>query len=82
MNYFKKLKWKAKNSPADVLLTVDAGRLYRAKSKNILQPIESATIAQNVPSAFMDTDKQWIGLTVRARIIAYSKERVKPEETF
>lgn len=76
----QKIEMEGENSPADVLLTVDAGRLFRAKSKNILQAIESAEITKNVPTSFMDTDKQWVGLTVRARLIAYSKDRVKPEE--
>lgn len=76
----QKIEMEGENSPADVLLTVDAGRLYRAKAKNILQAIDSDVISHNVPSAFMDKDKQWVGLTVRARLIAYSKERVKPEE--
>lgn len=76
----QKIETEGENSPADVLLTVDAGRLYRAKAKNILQPIVSATIAKNVPTAFMDTDKQWVGLTTRARLIVYSKERVSAED--
>ena len=76
----QKIETEGESSPADVLLTVDAGRLYRAKAKGVLQAIESATIAQNVPAAFMDSDKHWIGLTIRARLIAYSKERVSASD--
>lgn len=69
---------EGKNSPADVLLTVDAGRLGRAKAAGVLQSIQSATLSKNVPAHMRDPEGHWYGMTVRSRIIVYSKERVKP----
>jgi iron(III) transport system substrate-binding protein len=68
------------NSPADVLLTVDAGRLHRAKEAGILQPVKSKKLQQNVPLSMSDPDGHWYGMTVRARVIVYAKGRVKPTE--
>jgi iron(III) transport system substrate-binding protein len=68
------------NSPADVLLTVDAGRLERARAAGILQPVQSKTLLKNVPAAMRDPDGYWYGLTVRARVIVYAKDRVKENE--
>ncbi|MET3682737.1 iron(III) transport system substrate-binding protein [Alkalibacillus flavidus] len=63
-------------SEADIFFTADAGRLHRAKDQGLLQPIESDTINENVPENLRDRDNEWVGLTQRARIIAYHKERV------
>lgn len=63
-------------SPADVLVTVDAGRLHRAKTRNLLQPVQSELLEENVPSHLRDRDDQWFGLTRRARIVVYHRERV------
>ena len=68
------------NSPADILLTVDAGRLHRAKVAGILQPIESKILSENIPPSMRDEDDYWFGLTVRARVLVYSKERVTPDQ--
>lgn len=76
----KKLELEGANSPADILITVDAGRLHRAEEKGLFQSFESAIIKQNIPEKFRDPEGYWTGLTYRARIIAYSKERVNPEE--
>ena len=75
-----KLELEGSRSPADILITVDAGRLEKAKQSNLLQPISSVELEQRVPSEFMDTDKQWFAFTYRARAIAYSIDRVQPEE--
>jgi iron(III) transport system substrate-binding protein len=64
------------NSPADVLLTVDATRLERAKNAGILQSIESAILETRVPSKLQDSDNQWFGFSQRARIIFYDKNDV------
>lgn len=72
----QKMTLEGEQSPADVLITVDAGRLYRAKSQNLLQPISSQLIDSIVPTHLKDEDGQWVGLTKRARVIAYSKEEV------
>ena len=71
---------EGKNSPADILLTVDAGRLHRAKEAGVLQSINSKTINKNVPSEMRDPDGFWYGLTVRARVIVYAKDRIDSNE--
>nr|WP_299200803.1 Fe(3+) ABC transporter substrate-binding protein [uncultured Brumimicrobium sp.] len=76
----QKMKMEGKQSPADVLITVDAGRLSRAKEQGLLQSIQSEVLENAIPSHLQDVDNQWFGLTRRARIIAYAKDRVKPEE--
>ena len=76
----QKMSMEGKQSPADVLITVDAGRLTRAKEQGLLQPIESEVLESAIPSHLKDEDNQWFGLTKRARIIAYVKDRVNPEE--
>ena len=74
----QKLELEGANSPADVLITVDAGRLVRAEERDLFQPIASEIINENIPSKYRDPDGYWTGLTYRARIIAYSKDRVDP----
>jgi len=76
----QKLESEGKQTPADLLLTVDAGRLVRAKTKGLLQSVDSKVLDSTIPSYLKDEDNKWFGLTKRARIIAYSKERVQPEE--
>jgi len=67
------------NSPADVLLTVDIGRLDGAKQLGVTQPVSSDVISGNIPAQFRDPEGHWIGLTNRARIIYASKERVQED---
>lgn len=76
----QKLELEGANSPADILITVDAGRLHRAEEKGLFQPFESDIIERNIPAKFRDPENYWTGLTYRARIIAYSKDRVNPED--
>jgi iron(III) transport system substrate-binding protein len=68
------------NSPADILLTVDAGELWHAADRGLLQPIQSKVLTDNIPESLRDPANRWFGLSVRARTIVYSTERVKPEE--
>ena len=75
----QRLETEGKDSKADVLITVDAGRLYRAKSKELLQPISSKILETNIAQKFRDKEGYWLGMTYRARIIAYAKDRVNPE---
>lgn len=75
----QRLETEGKDSKADILITVDAGRLYRAQSKNLLQPISSKILETNIAPKFREKDGNWFGMTYRARIIAYSKDRVNPE---
>ena len=63
-------------SPADLLLTTDAGRLSEAKAAGLTQPVSSPVLGE-VPTAFRDAEGHWYGLTMRARVIYASKERVK-----
>lgn len=76
----QKMTLEGRNSPADVLITVDAGRLHRAKESDLLQPIQSKIIDSIVPNYLKDKDNQWFSLTKRARVIAYAKDRVNPED--
>lgn len=75
-----RLENEGEKSPADLLVTVDAGRLVLAKEKGLLQPISSEVLEANVPGYLRDPEGYWYGQTVRARILAYSKERVDPSE--
>ncbi|MGM8214888.1 Fe(3+) ABC transporter substrate-binding protein [Bacillaceae bacterium W0354] len=65
---------------ADLFFTADAGRLHRAKEQDLLQPIESDVLADNIPEKLRDVDNTWFGLTKRARVIVYHKDRVNPED--
>jgi iron(III) transport system substrate-binding protein len=76
----KRLQTEGRNSPADVLLTTDAGRLHRAREAGVLQPIQSDVLAKAVPESYRDMDGYWYGLSLRARPIVYAKDRVKPEQ--
>lgn len=76
----QRLETEGENSNADILITVDAGRLYRAQSKDLLQPIRSEALEANIGREYREKDGYWYGLTYRARIIAYAKDRVNPEE--
>ncbi|AXH15863.1 Fe(3+) ABC transporter substrate-binding protein [Malaciobacter mytili] len=67
----ERIENEGKNSPADVLITVDAGRLYQAKEKGILQAIESKYLLDNIPEKLRDKDNQWFALTKRARVTVY-----------
>lgn len=74
----ERMEQEGANSPCDVLITSDAGRLGLAKSRGFLQPSTSAVLAANVPANMRDPEGYWYGLTMRARVIAYNKEKVKP----
>jgi iron(III) transport system substrate-binding protein len=76
----ERLAAEGANSPADILLTVDAGELWHAAERGLLQPIESKVLTNNIPASLRDPKNRWFGLSVRARTIVYSTERVKPEE--
>ncbi|MFO7999071.1 MAG: Fe(3+) ABC transporter substrate-binding protein [Bacteroidales bacterium] len=67
-------------SPADLLISADAGRLVNAASDGLLQPISSRRMSEVVPPAFRDPNGYWTGLTKRARVILYHKNRVDASE--
>ena len=76
----KRLSVEGKNSPADLLITTDAGRLHRAKSVDVLQAVKSDVMNTAVPEHLRDPESYWFGLSVRARPIFYVKGKVDPAE--
>jgi iron(III) transport system substrate-binding protein len=76
----ERLAAESTNSPADILLTVDAGELWHAAERGLLQPVDSQVLKANIPESLRDPADRWFGLSVRARTIVYSTERVKPED--
>jgi len=68
------------NSPADIVITVDAGRLWRAKEAGTLQPHGSEVLEATIPQQMMDPEGYWIGLSERVRAIIYNKEQVDSSE--
>jgi iron(III) transport system substrate-binding protein len=76
----QRLKAEGKRTPADMLITVDAGNLWHAAENGVLAEIDSPVLDANVPENLRDPKGRWFGLSERARTIVYSTERVKPEE--
>ena len=76
----QRLESEDRSSPADILITTDAGRLQRAKEAGVLRPIDNALLKQRIPEHLRDADDTWFGLSQRARVIFYARDRVKPEE--
>ena len=68
------------NSPADVLLTTDAGNLWKANEKKLFQKISSDFLISRIDKKYKDADNKWFGLSLRARIVVYSLDRVDPSE--
>jgi iron(III) transport system substrate-binding protein len=71
---------EGRNSPADVLISTDVGRLYRAKQQGVLQSVSSEVLTSAIPPAFRDPAGQWYGLTMRARPIMYVPGKVDPAQ--
>jgi iron(III) transport system substrate-binding protein len=76
----QRLKSEGRNSPADILLTADAGRLYRAREAGVLQAVHSSLLDKLVPTQYRDPDGFWYALSLRARPIVYALDRVQPDE--
>lgn len=76
----KRLTTEGVNSPADLFITTDAGRLHRAKEADVLQPTSSETLNAAIPASYRDPEGYWYGLSVRARVITYIKDRVDPKQ--
>ena len=70
---------EAEFSPADLLITVDAGRLWRAEQAGVFQPVESTVLKARIPAHLRDPEGHWFGLSKRARVIVYNKARGLPE---
>ena len=76
----ERIKLEGKKTKADLFMTVDAGNLWYAASQNLFQPVSSEIIENNIPEHLRDPEGLWSGLSVRARTIIYSTERVNPSE--
>jgi iron(III) transport system substrate-binding protein len=72
----ERLKREGSNSPADLVMTVDIGRLNDVKKAGVTQAVDSAVLKANIPASLRDDESHWFGLTTRARVIAASKDRV------
>lgn len=76
----QRLKAEGKRSPADLLITVDAGNLWHAADEGVLQAVKSEVLEQKVPDHLRDPEGHWYGVTVRARTIVYNTQNVKDGE--
>ena len=77
---FERLRAEGARTPADVLITVDAGNLWNAARAGLLAPVDSVDLAAHIPTHLRDPHRRWFGLTVRARTIMYNSRKVKTEE--
>ena len=75
----ERIRNEGANSPADVLITVDAARLQRAKEAGILAPTRSQVLESRIPAAMRDPDGLWFGISTRARVIMYDTQKGRPE---
>jgi len=74
-----KIAEEGANSPADVILTVDIGRIQAAEDKGVTQPLTDELINKDIPSQYRDPEGNWFGVTTRARVVYASKERVQQD---
>jgi iron(III) transport system substrate-binding protein len=77
---FERIKAEGANSPADVFLTVDAARLWRAEQTGIFAPVKSAVLDKRIPTAAKGPDNKWFGFSARARVIAHDKSKIQPTD--
>ena len=76
----ERLKAEGPNTPADLLITVDAGNLWHAAEEGLLSPVTTDTLLTNIPSHLRDSQNRWFGLSVRARTIVYNTKKVDASE--
>jgi iron(III) transport system substrate-binding protein len=76
----ERIRSEGARSPADVLITVDAGRLWRAEQLGLFQPVRSPLLEARIPPSFREPGGHWFGFSLRARVIAYNKQRVRADE--
>lgn len=76
----ERLKSEGSNTAADVFITVDGGNLWQATKMDLLRPIQSSILTQNIPAHLRDPSNKWFGLSVRARTIMYNPTKVKPSQ--
>ena len=74
----ERIKSEGQFSPADMLITVDAGRLWRAEKEGIFQPVDSAVLSERIPAHLRHPEGEWFGLSKRARVIAHKKDMALP----
>ena len=77
---FERIKTEGANSPADVFLTVDVARLWRADQAGIFAPLKSAMLDKRIPLASRDPEGKWFGFSARARVLAYDKRKINSSE--
>ncbi|MCS6933052.1 MAG: Fe(3+) ABC transporter substrate-binding protein [Acetobacteraceae bacterium] len=70
----ERIRNEGANSPADVLMTVDAARLHRAQAANLLQPVRNAVIEGRIPAHLRDPEGHWFGISKRARVIMFDRQ--------
>lgn len=75
-----RLEAEGKNTPADMLITADAGNLWAASQAGLLKPVKSEVLESNIPAHLRDPANEWFGLSIRARTLIYNTKKVKPEE--
>jgi iron(III) transport system substrate-binding protein len=75
-----RLEQEGTDTEADLLLIADAGRLHRAKEKDLLEDVDSDLLEERIPSIYQDVDNTWFGLTKRARVLVYHPDRVSEED--
>jgi iron(III) transport system substrate-binding protein len=79
----ERLKSEGTNSPADVFITVDAGRIHRADAAGLLAPVDSPLLEEKIPAALQHPQNHWFGVSTRARVIFYDKADVaEPPQTY
>ncbi len=76
----QRLKSEGRNTPADMLITVDAGNLWQAAQEGLLKPVKSEVVEKNIPAHLRDPNNQWFGLSVRARTLFYNTQKLKPAD--
>jgi iron(III) transport system substrate-binding protein len=76
----ERIRNEGERSPADVLVTVDAGRLWRAEQLGMFQPVKSAMLESRIPHSYREPGGRWFGFSLRTRLIAYNKAKVGPGE--
>lgn len=76
----ERIKSEGENTQADVFMTVDVARLWRAEDAAISAPTSSAILEERIPASLRDPNGLWFGFTRRARVIMYNQDKVKPEE--
>ena len=76
----KRLESEGQSSPADVFITTDAGRLQRAKEADVLRAVDNAVLNSAIPANMRDQENYWFGLSQRARVIFYVKDKVNPAQ--